>query len=267
MKKTAPITGMLIAALTVVLTVTCGSEEKLVFETRELVKTYGVEENEQEPFARVKASWPYAVSGPAAAVDSLNDFTKDFIRSRLGSFLPGTMHGISDPDSIAEAFIESYRSFREAFPTSAQRWRIDICGDIVYNNGACATLCFDLSAYTGGAHSAVEVTYVTLDARTGKCLTIDDIVTDTAELTHRAETEFRKTRGINPETNFSDAGFSFENNTFSLTDNFGILDNGIIFHYNPYEIAPWAMGPTEFIISYGHIRDILRPEYSHRLNR
>jgi hypothetical protein len=42
-----------------------------------------------------------------------------------------------------------------------------------------------------------------------------------------------------------------------LNDNFAVAKRGIIFYFNSYEIAPYAMGPTELLIPYAKLSGII----------
>jgi hypothetical protein len=63
-----------------------------------------------------------------------------------------------------------------------------------------------------------------------------------------AESEFRKIKSI-PENTATNKEW-FWNGLFYLPDNFAFTDAGLLFHYNSYEIAPYALGATELIIPY-----------------
>ncbi len=58
-----------------------------------------------------------------------------------------------------------------------------------------------------------------------------------------------------------DSGFTFENDLFTLPENFALRDEGLAFYYNPYDVAPYAMGPTEIVLSWEEIKDLLAPPY------
>ena len=47
---------------------------------------------------------------------------------------------------------------------------------------------------------------------------------------------------------------------FKLNDNYGIGDKALVFHFNTYEIAAGAMGPTEIKIPYTDMRQLLKPD-------
>lgn len=62
---------------------------------------------------------------------------------------------------------------------------------------------------------------------------------------------------LGPDDDLGSAGFWFENNKFSLNDNFLILDSGLVFYYNNYEITAYAFGPTELEIPYTKIKTLV----------
>ena len=44
-----------------------------------------------------------------------------------------------------------------------------------------------------------------------------------------------------------------------MTDNFALTKDGLKFVYNPYEIAPYAMGQQEIVIPYSELKSLLKP--------
>ena len=51
-----------------------------------------------------------------------------------------------------------------------------------------------------------------------------------------------------------------------LTANFTISDSGLVFCYNPYEIAGFVYGQIELFLAYKEIGDMLKPEFRKRMN-
>jgi hypothetical protein len=47
------------------------------------------------------------------------------------------------------------------------------------------------------------------------------------------------------------------------SENFILNDETITFVYNPYEIAPYAVGSIELIITYSEVSKILNPLFKH----
>ena len=95
---------------------------------------------------------------------------------------------------------------------------------------------------------------------TGEEIRLSDILIHGygADLNRIAEQEFRKVREMKPEQSLEDAGFWFENNKFSLNDNFALTEEGLTFYFNSYEVAPYVMGPTEIVLNYEDFKHLIK---------
>ena len=59
-----------------------------------------------------------------------------------------------------------------------------------------------------------------------------------------------------------DAGYLYSMDIFP-SENFILNDETITFVYNPYEIAPYALGSIELIITYSEVSQILNASFQH----
>lgn len=129
------------------------------------------------------------------------------------------------------------------------------------------TLVSNQYTYEGGAHPNSYTTFKTYDITNRKELKINELllVKDTA-LLRIGESYFRKENKIADTSSLADAAFfifgegdDFEESTqygkFHFNDNFALTKNGIQFLYNNYEIGPYAVGASSFIIPY----EVLKP--------
>jgi len=232
--------------------------EDLTFERQDMVRQSGDGSAESTHVASVSLSWPRASGGRASVADSLNARTDDFIVTQLAGFVPKGDTLAADPETLIRAFLDEYMRFRKAFPESAQIWEIKITGAAAFVSEKAVTLKFEVFAFTGGAHPNSEVRYMSFDAESGKMFALEDVISDVGELLRRAEPVFRKTREIPEGKDFADAGFWFEDNRFSLPENFGLIESGLVFYWNYYEIGPRVVGPTEITIPYDEIGDLIR---------
>jgi hypothetical protein len=109
----------------------------------------------------------------------------------------------------------------------------------------------DEYSYLGGAHPNTARTYRSYDLQTGEPITLNAIFSPAAlaEVEHLAEVDFRRARGVPPGASLEEEGFWFEEGQFALNDNWAIVDDGLLFYYNPYEVAAYAAGPTEVVVS------------------
>jgi hypothetical protein len=111
--------------------------------------------------------------------------------------------------------------------------------------------------YLGGAHGMQEKVYFVLSPAEQERLKLDDLVRSRAELQPLVEEALRASAGLKPEDSLRAGGFFEE--TAPPPDNFFLSRGGLGFHWDPYEIAPYVMGPVEITIPYDKIRPLLSP--------
>jgi hypothetical protein len=75
-------------------------------------------------------------------------------------------------------------------------------------------------------------------------------------LLQQVEAELRTLTGIGETAHLQEGGF-FEN-TITIPENFFIVPGGLGFHWDPYEIAPYAMGPIEITIPFEKLQNVLK---------
>jgi hypothetical protein len=116
------------------------------------------------------------------------------------------------------------------------------------------------SGYTGGAHGYYSVRYSNYAPGSDKLLTLSDLfITDyNATLQKIAQRVYREHAGLLPRESLTKDGW-FENK-FILTSNFAITPRGLLFHYNSYEIKPYAAGHTTFMLPYFYLHHIIDPD-------
>ncbi len=159
-----------------------------------------------------------------------------------------------------DSFIAEANAFFEEFQDVPTGYGLEIEQSVLLNTPVILSIEEFNYAFTGGAHGNYGTSYYNFDATTGQILTLKDIlVKDYASpLKTIAEPIFKKAYLEAGMTKYSEAGFYFENDVFVMTDNFAITKEGLKFLYNPYEIAPYALGQQEIIIPYEGLRDLVR---------
>jgi hypothetical protein len=119
---------------------------------------------------------------------------------------------------------------------------------------------FDEDSYTGGAHSLHYQGLFNFDSATGRLMSWNEMVTDTAAFSSVAKTYFWK----NKEEAF---GSEVENDEFFwggdfyLPENIGFVEDGVLLLYNEYEAAPYVYGAQYCLIPYTELKGILKPQY------
>ncbi len=145
------------------------------------------------------------------------------------------------------------------------RWYIDIKYKKIFRSKKLITFRYSYSNYLGGAHSLYGCHYVNIDLKKGKILHINDIVTDMERVTQLVQ------KILNEKYSGSDGGNTTNillNSTkgFPLPHEFALLKEGLLLHYNIYEIASYDQGDEKFIIPYSDIMGIIDPRYYKAIN-
>jgi hypothetical protein len=114
-----------------------------------------------------------------------------------------------------------------------------------------------LYSYSGGAHGQNEKTYFVLDTKLLSKLELSDILQAGAEgeLQTRIDDDLRTRYRAAPGTPLTSVGFL--NDTAGVPQNFFVSREGLGFCWNPYEIAPYAMGTLEVVLPYAQIKNLL----------
>ncbi len=192
-----------------------------------------------------------AANNPVA--DSLNKFV-DLIL--LSSY---EMQMYDNLDSVAQSIFADYNSVKADFEDYTIPWALE--KNIEFNTFKnIATLNFSEYSYMGGAHPNSIFEYYNFDTATGKRLTVENFIRPGQEqnLLAAGENKFRELKEIPEEISLEAAGYWFENNRFYLAESFTVTDSGLVFIYNPYEIASYAEGFIELFLSNEELRGILK---------
>jgi len=186
-----------------------------------------------------------------------NDLLK--IEIYVKDFLLDTFSTYSDKiDAFIMEFKSAYSEYTEDMPHWI--WEEQYSTKVLYNNNNIISLQISVYGYTGGAHPYGYLDFLNFDILTGDKIELDDIfITGYKDkLDSIGEIIFREYYDFSNEESLSELGFDFDNDKFSLNNNFSINENGLYFFYNQYEIACYAAGTFGIEIPYINIEDMLK---------
>jgi len=218
-------------------------------------KSAGCDSLRNENCAEIKIEFP-EISFPENKIveEKINKTIVDF-------FSKDIMGGLESVDfnTLMDGFIQDYESFKKEFPDAPQSWTVERTGEVKLNKANIFSIDYTEYVFTGGAHPNTFVSFKNFNLTNGEEITLDELISleNQNELTKIAEKEFRKLKKLNPDDDLGKAGFWFEDDEFSLNDNFLITDNSLIFYYNNYDITAYAFGPTELIVPYSEIKSLV----------
>ena len=111
--------------------------------------------------------------------------------------------------------------------------------------------------YTGGAHPNSSLSLFAFKNGSKKALGLSDIIGSGSKegFISVAEKAYRIDAGLLPDEPLTKDGW-FEDK-FTMTENFAITEDELLFSYSPYEIKPYALGYTYFTLPYYRLKNII----------
>lgn len=161
---------------------------------------------------------------------------------------------------IGDGFIKDYDDFKSEIPEAFGGWHYTAKVNVEVLTDTLLSLSVNEEYYTGGAHGGSGVYFISLNPKTGKVFTLDNLLKPGYEgvLSDIGNKIFRQVRELPDTASLSENYFEFPEDKFELNKNYGFKKEGIVFFYNSYEIAPYAAGPTEVLIPYEELKEWIK---------
>jgi hypothetical protein len=203
-------------------------------------------------------SWPQFEEATPVS-EALNTWSRQFIATA-----DAAKTDVPSPEQVADGLLTEYLGFKQRFPDSRLPYIVERAVTVLYASDHVVTLKGLDASYTGGAHGNEAVSLASLDRISGKLLSVTDLFgpTPARALLDVVEKRFRAARNVPAGLSLSDAGFAFDNDQFRLPKIVGLGQDGVEFHFNAYEVAPYSMGPTSFVVPYAEIGSFIAQPYA-----
>lgn len=209
--------------------------------------------------ATIDFQYPLLIRGSEALKLSVEKWVNNYLISILTGGSTEENVSATNLDEGTKIFFDTHETYQGSVMYGG--FEADCRYDILLNNEKYLTLAFDGYTFQGGAHGSPSAAVATFDVQSGKLLTWEDLITDQAAVTKIAEMEFRAER----HDVFTD-GFDFDDIfTFKLPENYGLVNGGIYFHYPPYEVTPYAMGSTAFMLPFSALDKFMKIDWRNEL--
>ena len=226
----------------------CSNE--LVFEEQSFQKKTTLPCTGDCPSISVKI--PVANAVPVVA-DSINKKVFSVLKEII--YFGEKPYTSKDYNGLLTSFINSYEKLQKEFPKDKFGWEADIKGSVKYQSENILNIEINHYTYTGGAHGYQGLRSLLFDPNTGKSITNDELFTDKAGFKALAEKKFRAKYKIPASKSINSTGLMFEKEMFQLPQNIFFTDKGLLLYYNSYEVASYADGAKELLLSYTEVND------------
>jgi hypothetical protein len=232
------------------LCISCSKELK--FEIQSFEKTTAIDCNKKCPLIQLKI--PVAQNSSTIA-DSINNTVFTAVKSIID--FSDKPNKSDNYEQLATSFIQAYEKLKRDFPKDHFGWEAKIEGKIKYKSDHILNIEINHYSFTGGAHGYAGLRSLLFDPKTGKQIANEDLFKNWNLFKVFAETKFRAKYKIPKDQPINGTGMQFENNVFQVAQNLFFTNEGILLHYNPYEIASYADGSRDLLIQYEEANDYL----------
>lgn len=202
-----------------------------------------------------------SVKASARIREELNQKIIDRINSHADSASIASKPGAKK--SVKEAFTvfaKNYLDFKTKFADAPGCWEVDLKGDTVMVTPKVFLYQLDHYSFTGGAHPNSFKSFHIFDGSTGEEKDAKLFISDTSAFKVKVEAAFKKVEKLPSDADLEEQGYFLNNHQFFLPANYIFTQQGVLFYYNPYEIAPYARGAIQFVIPYGELEGVVKRE-------
>ena len=195
---------------------------------------------------------------------TLQDAQKD---PNLQKLLRSAIYGGLSAEAYAERSIRDFEQrYKEAGkllaeqggpPRASYNWYYHEKASVVSEADGLLVLKHRCEYYEGGAHGNSEENYIVLDTADNRKLVLTDLIKDSSfpVLSGLIMEDLRKLVDIGPGEPLSKGGLLED--FVAPSSDFFLSREGIGFHWNPYEIAPYVYGHVEVLIPYKEANGLL----------
>lgn len=119
----------------------------------------------------------------------------------------------------------------------------------------------DMYNYEGGAHPLSQMLVLNFDKVTGKTLTLEDILVPgyKMRLNEILQKALMKKAACKDINELHDKGYLFSMEMYP-SNNFILGKDAVVFVYNQYEIAPYALGRIDLTVDYETLKPLMKSE-------
>lgn len=242
-------------------------EAQVTFKTFEMNEKHHLKGNIKYPILSITLNFQFPDTFSNITV--LNKIRKAI----LTDFFPDLKKDIIDPKVAMDTYVKEYIKFydkSEDISTDADKEDKETEPEIAWwdhekmiirnNSDNILSYSIESDRFTGGAHGGRNYLNTVIDLKTGDRITEDDLFTEESRPII-AEIILKKIMAkhqIDKAEDLEQIGF-FDVAEIGLNKNFYVTNEGIVYTYNEYEIAAYALGTMEILLNYKDISGFMIP--------
>lgn len=191
----------------------------------------------------------------------------------LTDFFPDLDKDMTDPKAAMDKYIREYIKFydkSEDVSADNDKEDADVQTEIAWwdnekmiirnNSDNILSYSIESDRFTGGAHGGKNYLNAVINLKTGERITEDDLFTEESKplISEIILKKIMEKHQVEKAEDLEQIGF-FDVAEIGLNKNFYVTEQGIVYTYNEYEIAAYALGTTEVLLNYKDISGFMIP--------
>jgi len=243
-------------------------EAQVTFKTYEMKESRHLKGDEKNPLLNISLNMQFPDT--FSNVPVLNKIRKTV----LSDFFPDIDKEIVDPKIAMATYIKGYIKFYESsedFTTnnsdvedeeikSEDKWWKNEKMSIRHNSENILSYTVETDQFTGGAHGGRSFVNTVINLKTGDRITEDDLFSEESrpKIVDLIVKRLMLKNNVQKAKELEEIGF-FDVADIQLNKNFYVNKEGITYTYNEYDIAGYALGTIEILLSYQDISGFMIP--------
>jgi hypothetical protein len=166
----------------------------------------------------------------------------------------------SEMQTIVQGQINEFKgAVSEMTPNPVGPYTLDAKYNLLFQNGAIASIKFEIQGYTGGAHPYLNIMTVNYDLAQSRQVALSELFLPNSNyldvIANYCIAELRK-QPVGSDPVFSKGAAPLPENY----DGWNITPDGLLITFDAYQVAPGASGPVKILIPYSELQTVINPQ-------
>lgn len=163
---------------------------------------------------------------------------------------------VFSPAAAAQHLLRLHEQAKKEETVGIMGWSVHLDSNVPYVSENYLTLDLMADSYLGGAHPNTFRQIQTYDRTTALPVNYAALVTDTTKLSALLELKYKAEKGATPQSDLKE--LTFDGSPLPLPAFIAQVEQGLLFYYNDYEVAPHAVGPTEIVLTWAELKGMVK---------
>jgi hypothetical protein len=150
-------------------------------------------------------------------------------------------------EETSEVFIKDYQKEMKENAQYFHGYEVENQDTVLCKTDKVVSLRMDAYTYMGGAHPNLQATIANFDPNTGGPIFVNKVIKDQKAVLAMVEKKYIAEKSAQSGEKFK---IMTDNGHLTFPINWGYTEKGVLFHYNTYEVGPYAIGDADVFLTW-----------------